>query len=96
MPKGGHRPGAGRKPKISKVISEAVSEAVYQQFGGEKGAWKELTKRAEKNDLRLLFDILRDRADRDHGKAVQRTELAGKDGGPVKVQITTNISLPNE
>jgi hypothetical protein len=31
-----------------------------------------------------------------YGKATENLELSGKNGGPVKVQITTNISLPDE
>lgn len=96
MPKGGHRPGAGRKPKLQNALKEAIASVVFAQLGGERKFWAALAERAEKTDLRLLFDIGRYWSDQLHGKAVQRTELSGKDSGPVRVEITTNISLPNE
>lgn len=96
MPKGGHRPGAGRKPKIHNALKEAIAEKVFATLGGEQSFWAALAARAEKTDLRLLFDIGRYWSDQHHGKAVQRNEVSGKDGGPVAVQISTNVTLPNE
>lgn len=96
MPRGGPRPGSGPKPKIQKALKEAIAEKVFATLGSEQNFWKALAARAEKTDLRLLFDIGRYWSDQLHGKAVQRTELSGKGGGPVPVQILTNVKLPHE
>ena len=96
MARGGPRPNSGPKPKIHKALKEAIAEIVFGKLGGEQKFWAALCERAEKTDLRLLFDIGRYWSDQMHGKAVQRTELSGAGGGPVPVQIITNTKLPNQ
>jgi hypothetical protein len=87
MGKGGKREGAGRKPKIAKVLAETIAKNLFAEFGGESEAWNSLAQEARKNDLRLTFEILKYWTDRKYGKPKQSVEASGKDGGPLVVRI---------
>jgi hypothetical protein len=84
--RGGAGRGQGRKPNISKVLKQAVADAVFQVFGGERQAWEKLAKEAETKDLRLFFDVLRYWSDQSHGKAAQPFRHSGpEDGEPMRM-----------
>ena len=74
MPRGGARPGAGRKPKLFKDLEKTVAEALFFELGGESKAWEYLIAHARQHDARLVFDILRYWTDRKYGKPSQRVE----------------------
>jgi hypothetical protein len=74
MPRGGARPGAGRKPKIFKDLEKTVAESLFSELGGESKAWEYLISHARQHDARLVFDILRYWTDRKYGKPSQRVE----------------------
>lgn len=74
MPRGGARPGAGRKPKMFKDLEKAVAEALFSELGGESKAWGYLISHAQQHDARLVFDILRYWTDRKYGKPSQRVQ----------------------
>jgi hypothetical protein len=74
MPRGGARPGAGRKPKMFKELEKTVTESLFSELGGESKAWKYLISHARQHDARLVFDILRYWTDRKYGKPSQRVE----------------------
>jgi hypothetical protein len=74
MPRGGARPGAGRKPKMFKNLEKTVAEGLFSELGGESKAWQYLLSHAQKHDARLVFDILRYWTDRKYGKPSQRVE----------------------
>jgi hypothetical protein len=74
MPRGGARPGAGRKPKIFKDLEKTVAESLFSELGGESKAWSYLMAHARQHDARLVFDILRYWTDRKYGKPSQRVE----------------------
>ena len=93
MGKGGKREGAGRKPKIAKVLAETIAKNLFDELGGESKAWNSLAQEARENDLRLTFDILKYWTDRKYGKPMQSVEASGKDGGPIQVRT---ILVPAE
>jgi hypothetical protein len=74
MPRGGARPGAGRKPKMFRDLEKIVAESLLSELGGESKAWNYLISHAQRHDERLLFDILRYWTDRKYGKPSQRVE----------------------
>ena len=75
---GGARPGAGRKPSITKALAETITEAVFQVFGSESKAWEALLSDARASrDRRLIFEVLRYWTDRKYGKPVQAVVSEG-------------------
>jgi hypothetical protein len=74
MPRGGARPGAGRKPKMFKDLEKTVAESLFSELGGESKAWEYLISHARQHDARLVFDILRYWTDRKYGKPSQRVQ----------------------
>lgn len=99
MPRGGSRPGAGRKARAVKAIEATIAERIFRSLGGEAKAWEELIRLGYAKDLlptdkrievaRLVFvrEIFVYWTDRKYGKAVQRTEVAGDAGGPVSLIV---------
>lgn len=105
MAKGGARPGAGRKPKakipfIAKKDAESVLEHLGKDIelptadGGKRK--QKLPTRLElwitlllAADLRVRLQALSTLEDREFGKPAQRTEVTGKDGGPIPVILHT-------
>lgn len=86
--RGGAGRGQGRKPKAEKAIKEAVALSFFSKFGGESKFWQYVAGEADKKDLRLLFDVGRFLFDHLHGRAVHRTEITGKDEGPVDIRMS--------
>jgi hypothetical protein len=103
MPKGGARPGAGRKPKpkfqrgaTTEVAHEVLASLIRVEYhkGGcrcEICRWREHIDSADK---RLGFEALKYMTDRRDGKPTQvvRAEVAGSGGGPLV--ILTSIQRP--
>jgi hypothetical protein len=83
--KGGKRPGAGRKTEDFRSQLEAglsdgeVLQTVLNMAKGVGGLW------SEKIRLSAAQWLLEMR----NGKANQAVELAGKDGGPLTIQIVS-------
>jgi hypothetical protein len=91
MPRGGKRPNAGRKAdpardaklgavRAQKLLEELKAEAKLKEVFQSCG------------DARLIAYIFFKLFELGFGKATDNVELSGKVG----VQITTNVSLPNE
>ncbi len=84
MPRGGRRPGAGRKPKaitlVKKTLTEANADA--ETALGFVIALME----NDSIDVRLRFECAKEVMDRVWGKATQKRELSGADGGPLIVR----------
>lgn len=87
MPSGGKREGAGRKPKPTKALADAIAKSLFKSFGGESKAWEYLATQAKAEDPRLVFDILRYWTDRKYGKPVQAQEVTGADGNVIRVVV---------
>lgn len=81
MAKGGKRPGAGRKPGVSKAtqikrkIQEYFSEEDVKEFIA-------LAKQQAKTKPELMKFLL----EQIFGKAPQQVELTGKDGEPITIR----------
>ena len=99
MPRGGARPGAGRKARAVKAVEATIAEHIFRKMGGEAKVWETLLRLgAGLNKLPddLLIDMERAKfalqilmywTDRKYGKPTQRTELAGGDGGAVSLIV---------
>src|SRR6266404_3528832 len=98
MAKGGKREGAGRKKKptlpfVGKDQSTRVIEYLGKEYRGKKlptedDLWLTLICGG---DPRLRFDVLKYLTDRRYGKATQPIDHGA--GGPIKVEITTNVKM---
>ena len=99
MPRGGARPGAGRKARAVKAVEATIAERIFRSLGGEAQAWEDLIRLGYANKLkpgegcvdlpRLAFvkEILVYWTDRKYGKPTLRTELAGQGGAPVSLIV---------
>jgi hypothetical protein len=99
--RGGKRtPGPGKKIGRPRVLPElpaieankSIATRVLAQIDEEQ-KWKDLL---EAQDVRVRFEVLRYLTDKRDGKPMQRSEIAGKSGSSVSVQILTNVVMPNE
>jgi hypothetical protein len=81
--RGGHRPGAGRKPStisgIVKKLPKDSAELILSEIKANK-KWIEL---ANSEDEYVVLGVLKYLTDRAYGKAKQSIEASGKDGGPI-------------
>ena len=94
MPKGGKRPGAGRKAKpklafIPKSEANNVLDKLGHDYKGkrlphEDDLWLGLILQP---DLRLRLDTLKYLTDRAKGKPVQQIRMANPEGEKFKVEI---------
>ena len=76
MPRGGYRPGAGRKPKIMKVLGEGLIERIFSSIGDESKRWADLYQRVVKErDTATEFQILRELANRKYGKPKEAVDV---------------------
>lgn len=101
MARGGKRtPGPGKTIGRPRVLPElpaikankSIATRVLAQINEEQ-KWKDLL---DAQDVRVRFEVLRYLTDKRDGKPTQRTELSGKGGGFVPVQIITNAKIPSE
>jgi hypothetical protein len=102
MVRGGQRPGAGRKPlpRASRVVSLEVAASLIAALNTTKSSkkpdtvevagWRDLW---EAQDLRIRLDARKYLYDKRDGKATQPVDHGA--GGPVKVEITTNVRMPD-
>lgn len=98
MKNGGKRPGAGRKPKppMETVSGKMASATLIEALNNKKDAhesieiegWRSLWDAA---DLRIRLDARKYLYDKRDGKATQPIDHGG--GGPIKVEITTNVKM---
>ena len=98
MPKGGKRPGAGRKPKPKlAAVKRSVAAEVLQSID-EKRYWLDLlgiepprkdgeTRVIRLIDSRLQFDVLKYLTDRRDGRPVQQVRLANPEGEKFQLEI---------
>jgi hypothetical protein len=100
MPKGGKRPGAGRKrkpkPKLAGLTRSVAADVLHAI--DEKGYWLDLlsTDRHRKDgeahvirliDSRLQFDVLKYLTDRRDGRPVQQVRIANPEGEKFKLEV---------
>lgn len=85
------KPGKSGNPKgrqSSKPFADALRMEIAQLEGDRRGLRKvarKLITKAEEGDMQAIKEL----ADRLDGKAVQQTELTGKDGGPIETRDKT-------
>ena len=85
--RGGHRKGAGRKSKASKLLQAGfVANWFTEEFQEIK--WKSL---AESEDERIVLEAMKYLTDRIHGKAKQAVEHSGPEGGPIRAAVTVQF-----
>ena len=92
MPRGGSRPGAGRKRKpelpfapkerAKNALSQLGTEYKGQKLPGEDDLWIALL---TAQDLRIRLDALKYLTDRRDGKPIQPNTLGNTGGEPFKV-----------
>jgi hypothetical protein len=90
-PKGGKRAGAGRKPSTIKGIVKKLPKDTAVLILSEINAnskWKTLS---ESKDERVQLEVLKYLTDRAHGKAKQKIEHMGEDGGPIQTSIAVRF-----
>lgn len=104
MPSGGKREGAGRKAlprakhstgleKFAWLIEElnkVKTKAELAKESGELLRWRELW---EAKDDRIRLDTRKFVYDHAYGKATQPVDHGA--GGPIQVEITTNVKMPS-
>lgn len=83
---GGKRPNAGRKPNVARELEQKIIGKVATPAKLERLLVK-LFELSESDDPKVSADAIGRILDRVFGKAPQRTELAGDNGGPVKLQV---------
>jgi hypothetical protein len=104
MPSGGKRQGAGRKAlpraqhstgleKFAWIIEELNKEKTKPELKKESGELKKWRLLWEAKDLRIRLDARKFVYDHAYGKATQPVDHGA--GGPIKVEITTNVKMPN-
>jgi hypothetical protein len=104
MPRGGARPGAGRKPKPKLLPGPSQDKIAATQLidhlnrpasadDDEVKGWRVLWDAA---DLRIRLDTRKYLYDKRDGKSVHRSELSGKENGPIQVAIITNAKIPQQ
>jgi hypothetical protein len=84
--KGGARPGAGRKPNALKTEHNALFDAAWP-LDRRKAAIQRLSDLAEKGDDEIALKAAEILFNRVYGKATERKEVAGSDGGPVTIRV---------
>lgn len=100
MPRGGARPGAGRKARAVKAVESAIAEHIFRKLGGEAKAWETLIRLGGGLGARLAGELLMDleRAkfareilmywtDRKYGKPTQRSEFVGDGAAPISLIV---------
>jgi hypothetical protein len=106
MARGGARPNSGPKPNPKPALDgrtsadrEAAAKLIAllnqppkQNESYEVAGWRVLW---EAQDLRVRLDTRKYLYDKRDGKATQRTEITGRDNGPVKIVFSTNLLLPD-
>lgn len=77
---GGKRPGAGRKPGISKAtaLKRKIQDYFSEKEVRELIAAAKIQSRSKPEIMKFLLEQI-------FGKAPQRLELGGKDGGPLVI-----------
>lgn len=96
MPRGGARPGAGRKPKpkighgSAARLIEALNRPASPDESEELKGWRLLWEAA---DLRIRLDVRKYLYDKRDGSAMQPTEVPGRDNGPAR-SISHACELP--
>lgn len=85
--KGGYRKGAGRKSRAQKLLDAGF---VCTAFDAEVQAktWKSML---ASDDERIVLDTAKYLTDRLYGKATEKHEHTGEDGGPIEAAITINF-----
>lgn len=85
MPRGGFRVGSGRKPKIVKVLDEALVEKIFRMIGVESARWANLYQRVvASGDTATEFKIIQELTNRKYGKPKERVEMQAE----VRAQLT--------
>jgi hypothetical protein len=80
MTRGGYRPNAGRKKGFSTLESEKAREFIVRRVNESIGPIIDsLVERGKNGDLGAIKELF----DRAYGKAVQSTEISGKDASPI-------------
>src|ERR1700693_1832494 len=104
MARGGKRTGAGRKPLpraekqsgidffrgVIEELEKEKSKAELRKESGKLRKWRTLW---EAKDLRIRLDSRKFVYDHAYGKATQPVDHGA--GGPIQVDITTNVKMPN-
>lgn len=102
--RGGKRPGAGRKPLpradhksgieffrwLIDELEKVKTKAELAKESGQLKKWRELW---EAKDDRIRLDTRKFVYDHAYGKATQPVDHGA--GGPIQVEITTNVKMPN-
>ncbi len=111
MPRGGKRAGSGRKakPKFSAPAEKPQGGRPSHEDRGWAGKMiaalnrkegpndsyeiKRMRRFSEAKDLRIELDFVKWIYDKRDGKATQPVDHGA--GGPIQVEITTNVKMPN-
>jgi hypothetical protein len=78
---GGTRAGAGRKPKAISAARRSFAEDMLPAEL-ENALWDRML---HSNDDRVVLDALKFLTDHKYGRAVQRAESMGPEGGPIRI-----------
>lgn len=94
-PKGGARPGAGRKPNALKADHAALFDAAWP-LERRKAAVERLALIAETGDDETALKAAEILLNRVYGKPTERKEVSGPEGAPVGVQFYSYDALAAE
>lgn len=86
-PKGGKRPGAGRKSNAKKLL-EAGFNCEFFGPAVQSSTWKSMLASRDENIVLKAAIYLTDRL---YGKPLQQTELSGPDGGAIPVSLEIDL-----
>ena len=84
---GGARKGSGRKQKLSVALREKAIEEAGEDARYALGLYIQVM-RDEQREIDLRLECAKEVKDTVWGKPAQRTELTGKNGGPIEVDDT--------
>lgn len=87
MPKGGKRPGAGRKPHKIKGLLKELPPDTAALILADMDAAKKWRRLADSKDERIVLDTLKYLTDRAYGKPKQAMEHTGAGGRELRVRV---------
>lgn len=87
MAHGGTRSGAGRKVQaVTQIRRNFASALLPDKF--EIELW---TQALKSEDERIALDALKALTDHKYGRATQRVEETGPEGGPIAIRVVTDV-----
>lgn len=90
-PKGGARPGAGRKPNALKADHAALFDAAWP-LDRRRAAVQRLAEIVEGADFELALKAAEILFNRVYGKPTERKEVSGPEGGPIPFSYDDTVA----